>query len=237
VTAAVVGVSCYTPRGSDGKNFSLPFEYISSLQRAGLGAIILPTDASIAVLERIDGLVLAGGGDLEPASYGGQTHATNYMMDGERDAFELRLLDRALTAGLPVLAICRGMQILNVAFGGDLHAHIPERYGGRIAHRLPPREPVQHDVSVREGSRLAGAVGALRIQVMSWHHQAVDSVGEGLEVVAHADDGVIEALEFDDSAWVVGVQWHPELDADENRHQAALFEEFAAKVGQARSSR
>ncbi len=231
MSAPLVGISCYTPRGSDDQRYyQLPRQYVDCLAEAGLEAAILPTGSG-SVLDRAGGLVLVGGGDLDPRTYGGKPHPTNYMVDAERDAFELRLLDRALAAGMPVLAICRGMQILNVAFGGDLVAHIPERYGTTVCHRLPPREPVAHPVSVTANTRLAAALGDTEVQGMSWHHQAVDAVGEGLLVTAHADDGVVEGVETEDGSWVVGVQWHPELDAAENAPQRALFRAFAEAVG------
>ncbi|RMF24469.1 MAG: gamma-glutamyl-gamma-aminobutyrate hydrolase family protein, partial [Deltaproteobacteria bacterium] len=225
----MVVISCYTPCGEDDSSYRLPREYIDCLTAAGLETIIVPAGSG-AALDRADGLVLAGGGDIDPRTYGGKPHPTNYMVDHERDTLELRLLDRALAAGMPVLAICRGMQILNVAFGGDLVAHVPERYGEAVRHRLPPREPVAHQVRVACGSRLAAALGATEVCVMSWHHQAVDAVGEGLSVSAHAEDGVVEALETEDGGWVLGVQWHPELDAREKPPQRRLFDDFAAAV-------
>ncbi|RMD81596.1 MAG: gamma-glutamyl-gamma-aminobutyrate hydrolase family protein [Candidatus Dadabacteria bacterium] len=224
----LVGITCYTPAADGSENYSLPQQYVACLRAAGLEVAILP-DGDAAMIERLDGLVLAGGGDLDPELYGGSAHPTIYHVDRRRDEFELRLLDRALAAGMPILAICRGMQILNVAFGGSLVPHIPERYGLRVAHRLPPRKPVPHAVIVRAETRVAQALGGRkRVEVVSWHHQAPDAVGEGLAVVAHAPDGVIEALEADDCAWVVGVQWHPELDAARNPAQADLFRGFAA---------
>jgi putative glutamine amidotransferase len=168
-------------------------------------------------------LVLAGGGDIDPRLYGARAHETNYMIDPARDRFEIRLVEHALSSGMPVLAICRGMQILNVALGGDLVAHVPERWGEGILHRAPPRVPVTHDVEIEPGSRLFRILGEARIPVVSWHHQAVDRMGDGLRIVAHSDDGLPEAVEMAGAAWVLGVQWHPELDAHISPPQAALF--------------
>ncbi len=232
MNAPLVAISCYTPcGGGNAQYYQLPREYLDCLAAVGLEVMILPGGGGSA-LEQVSGLVLAGGGDLDPRTYGGKPHPANYMVDAERDAFELRLLDRALAAGMPVLAICRGMQILDVGFGGNLVAHVPERYGTRVCHRLPPREPVAHPVSVTPGTRLASALGETDVRVMSWHHQAVDAVGEGLLVTAHAADGVVEGVETEDGSWVVGVQWHPELDATENAPQRALFHAFAESVGE-----
>jgi len=178
------------------------------------------------VAQRLDGLVLAGGGDLDARRYGGHPNQYSYMVDPQRDGFELALADYAIGAGLPLLAICRGLQILNVTRGGSLIAHLPERYGERVAHRLPPREPVAHSVSVAPGTKLAKILGEGSFEVMSWHHQAIERLGEGLVAVAHADDGVIEAVELDAPGWLVAVQWHPELNAATSRAQARLFEGF-----------
>ena len=200
--SVVVGVTAYTPRGGDGKSYSLPCEYVDSLLAAGVEPVLLATGDAGAQLEVLDGLVLAGGGDVDPQVYGGSGHETVYMVDRRRDEFELELARTSLSLAMPLLAICRGMQILNVALGGTLLAHIPERYGDAIAHRLPPRKPVPHRVAVAEGSELAEIVGAGNVEVVSWHHQAVDRLGRGVRVVAQATDGVVEAVAL---LWVAGI--------------------------------
>jgi putative glutamine amidotransferase len=136
---------------------------------------------------------------------------------------------------MPLFAICRGMQVLNVALGGTLVPHLPELYGDTVTHRNPPREPVPHDVVVREGSRLAQCIGPGTHEVVSWHHQAVAELGRGLTPSAHAADGVVEALDVDAGSWVAAVQWHPELNAATSPAQAKLFSSFVDVVaGRAR---
>src|SRR5439155_21429241 len=129
---------------------------------------------------------------------------------------------------VPPLAICRGVQVVNVALGGTLHAHVPDVVGEVIAHRLPPREPVPHAISVDPSSELARIMDSTDVVPMSWHHQAVDRPGEGLRAVAWAPDGTIEALECDGLPSLVAVQWHPELTADTDPSQAALFDALVA---------
>jgi putative glutamine amidotransferase len=165
----------------------------------------LPPDQ---VLERIEGLLLTGGGDVDPRRYGGVPSPQCGGVDQERDAFEISLVRRAVGAGLPVLAVCRGCQVLNVALGGTLTQHLPEVT--ELEHLVPePRTATVHHVEVEEGSQLARIVGAPRIDVNSIHHQAVELVAPELAVVGRADDGVVEAIEHP-SLPVLGVQWHPE---------------------------
>ena len=226
---SLVGVTSYTPTGGDKKSYSLPCEYVDALAAANVDVVLLPPGADPDLLSRLDGLVLSGGGDIDPRTYAGTAHDTMYMIDPRRDEFELALTERALRCDMPLLAICRGMQLLNVYFGGSLVPHLPEVYGETVPHRLPPREPVAHAVAVDESSRLAKMVGSgAGLEVMSWHHQAIDRLGAGLRIVARAQDDVPEAVETDAGEWVLGVQWHPELNASSNRNQAALFEGFAA---------
>ncbi len=228
----VVGVSSYTPAMTENGNYSLPRQYLEQLHNAGLETVLLTAGSAQACLARLDGLVLTGGGDIEPAVHGAAEHATTYMIDRGRDDFELSLYDVAVDLGMPVLGICRGAQIVNIHHGGDLVVHLPERFGDGLAHRAPPREPVEHEVQIEPGSALASIVGERPLPVMSWHHQCVDRVGAGLRVVAQAEDGVPEALELADTSgrWMVAVQWHPELDADRRPRQAALFSAFSKAV-------
>jgi putative glutamine amidotransferase len=219
----VVGVTSYTPGAREEGSFELPCAYVESLRAAGAEVVLLATGTAQALLPRVDALVLAGGGDVDPGAYGGEPHETNYMIDPVRDAFELDLVRDASVRRMPILAICRGMQILNVARGGTLVAHVPERWGENVVHRAPPRAPIPHEVHVDAGSRLADIVGAGRLDVVSWHHQAIDALGGGLRVVARSDDGVPEAVETPKPEWIFGVQWHPELDARVNPRQHALL--------------
>jgi len=174
----------------------------------------------------VDGLILAGGGDIAPAAYDGEPHETIYSVSEERDQFEFALVRAALVRpSTPLLCICRGMQVLNVACGGSLHAHVPERFGATVAHRLPPRLRSQHAVRIAAESFLARLVGIGEPEVCSWHHQAIDRLGNGLRPVAWAEDGVIEAIEHTTHSWCIGVQWHPEMqlgDANQQRLFAGL---------------
>ena len=224
----VVGVSSYTPAMTENGSYSLPRQYLDQLQNAGLETVLLTAGSARACLARLDGLVLTGGGDIEPAVHGAAEHATTYMIDRGRDDFELSLYEVAVDLGMPVLGICRGAQIVNIHHGGDLVVHLPDRFGDGLAHRAPPREPVAHEVRIEPATELASIVGEQPLSVMSWHHQCVDRVGAGLRVVAQAEDGVPEALELADSGgrWMVAVQWHPEWKATENEFSSAIFRAF-----------
>jgi putative glutamine amidotransferase len=234
----LVGITTYTPPSDEKRQYSIPGEYVDAVRAAGIEVLLLAEGDAEACLRPLDGLVLSGGGDLDPETYGGEVHEKTYMVDRERDRFELELAQLVLDKGMPLLGICRGLQILNTALGGSLVPHVPERYGEVIAHRAPPREPIAHDVEVlATPSRLAAAIGSGSAKILSWHHQAVDRLGQGLTVTARAADGLIEALEPDGDGWVVAVQWHPELNAATDSKQAALFEAFRNAAAQYRKER
>ncbi len=214
--------------------FAVPERYVSALRRAGLRPVVLPgRDPAPAeeVLGPFAGLLLAGGGDVEPGRYGAAAHPSVYGVDADRDAFESDLFAVAHTRAVPILAVCRGMQILNVARGGTLTQHIPDRLG--VTHGDPSTGlSASHPVRVESGSRLAGAVGAGQLdRCTSHHHQAVDRIGADLVPVSWSDDGVVEGLEpTDGDGWTVAVQWHPEATAAEDPNQQALFDAFADQV-------
>ena len=196
--------------------------------------MILPeTDlqAVASMLDMFDAVLLLGGGDVDPTRYGGDLHHEVYGVDPHRDELEIALVSEADRRGLPTLAVCRGIQVVNVARGGTLHQHVPD-LPGVIDHRPPPSEgsnPIIHEVRVEPDSRIAGATGRTVLRCASHHHQAVDLLGEGLHVVGRSEDGVIEALEGDDG-WLVAVQWHPELTAEEDPTQQALFDALAERA-------
>ncbi len=227
MTAPLIGLTTYHRNGDN--KFELPAEYVDAVRRAGGIPVLLPPGESRRedVLHRLDAVILTGGGDLSPEAYGGSDHPTLYLVDDERDESELALARRAVDTGLPTLGICRGTQVLNVALGGTLVEHLPDVVGEEVAHRAPPRDPIPHVVVVEPSSRLAGVVGDLRFECASWHHQGLKEVAGGLEVVAHAPDGTIEAVELPSHPWLVAVQWHPELTAANDPIQQRLFEALA----------
>ena len=217
----LIGITTY---GRDAAgSYSLPACYVDAVRRAGGSALLLAPGDSI-VPAPLAGLVLAGGGDLDPALYGGKSHPTVYMTDAERDDSELALIRSAIDRGLPPLCICRGLQVLNVALGGTLVAHLPERVGARLAHRVPPRNPAWHGVAVEPDTRLAEIIGPAPSPGASWHHQAIDRLGRELRVTARAADGTIEAVELPDHPFLVAVQWHPEITAADQPDHQALFD-------------
>ncbi|HXF35907.1 MAG TPA: gamma-glutamyl-gamma-aminobutyrate hydrolase family protein, partial [Actinomycetota bacterium] len=181
------------------------------------------------ILRPFDGLLLLGGGDVEPARYGGPRHAEVYGVEPDRDELEIRLLREADRAGLPALCICRGIQVLNVAFGGTLIPHLPDVQGLGEHRGASYGSSVEHAVKVEPGSRLALATGGEVLTCSSHHHQGLDRLGEGLSVVGRSDDGLVEAVERD-RGWVLGVQWHPEESADRDPAQQALFDALVAQA-------
>ncbi len=225
----LIGLATYGR--NDRGRYELGAQYAQCVYRAGGAPALLPPvgDGELAGywLDHVDGLILTGGGDLDPRLCGGDMHATNYNIDPERDGAELALAREALRHAKPALAICRGMQVLNVVMGGTLHAHIPDVFGDQVAHRLPPREPTVHSSRLIPGSRIARLLGVSDVEGVSWHHQAIDKVADGLVATAYAPDGVIEAAEVVDHPWFMAVQWHPEMSADEDPLQQRLFDELA----------
>jgi putative glutamine amidotransferase len=227
--APLIGISSYA-RAGEPEFFSLPAGYVDAVRLGGGVPIILPPGEAQPekLLDLVDGLIIAGGGDLSPALYGGAPHESVYDVSDERDSFELDLTRAALgRADVPLLCICRGLQLLDLVCGGSLHVHLPDAFGERVVHRLPPRLPTLHPVRVEPGSRLAEILGGSELQTCSWHHQAVDRIGTDLEPVAWSADGVVEALEHTRHPWCIAVQWHPEMQLDQPQAQR-LFRAFVA---------
>jgi len=227
---ALVGVTTYHREIEERARFYLPSAYVDAV-RAGGGIPVLLTpgeERPAELLERLDALVFSGGGDLDPVHFGGDTHPRSYFICEERDAFELQLIRAALERKTPVLAICRGVQVLNVALGGSLHPDLEDAFGDAVSHRKSQTCHTYHAVELDPSSRLAALMGAREIaEVASWHHQAVDRLGAGLRAVAWAPDGTVEALELSEAPQLLAVQWHPELQIESGSVHRRLFEAIA----------
>jgi putative glutamine amidotransferase len=212
----------------------LPYAYMTAIQRAGGLALMIPPDPELErdpdqVLDLIDGLILAGGSDIDPSTYGAERHPQTKETVPERDATELALVKRAWERDLPVLGICRGMQLLNVALGGTLRQHLPDEFGHEDHRRVPGSfDGADHDVRLAAGSLAAKAAGEEVHVTKSHHHQGIAEIGGGLEVTGHSTlDDLPEAVEAPGHRFVLGVQWHPEAD-ERSRVVAALVEEARA---------
>lgn len=211
----------------------IPLSYVRAVEAAGGRPLLVPPaeDGAAETLEALDGVVFSGGNDLDPDVYGAEPHPATGGVNTPRDRAELALLTAALERDMPVLAVCRGSQILNVARGGDIVQHLPEVTGSE-AHREVPGVFSDHDVRVEDGSRLAAALGREHAPVKSHHHQAYGRIGAGLREVAWAEDGTVEALEDPGKRFAVGVLWHPEEDED-----ARLFEALVTEAREYRARR
>jgi putative glutamine amidotransferase len=235
----VIGLTTYLERAQTGiwdvHAGLLPHVYFDGIARAGGIAVLLPpqpVDDAIAdrVLDGLDGLVITGGKDVDPTVYGQQPHPETDEPRRDRDAWEFALLTRAIQRGLPVLGICRGAQVLNVALGGTLHQHLPDVVG-HSNHQLGNAVFGTSQVQTVPGTRLAALIGETS-DAQCYHHQAIDKLGEGLIVSAQDSDGVIEAVEIPGENFVLAVQWHPEERLDDLRLFAGVVEAAAAYATQ-----
>ena len=210
----------------------IPADYVYAVERAGGRALLVPPseDGVEETLQALDGLLFSGGSDLDPGLYEQEPHEETFGIHKARDRAELVLLEAALERDMPVLAICRGSQVLNVARGGDLVQHLPEVVGDE-KHKHTPGAFADHDVTLEDGTRLGSLLGD-RAPVKSHHHQGIGRIGEGLRVAAHAEDGTVEAVEDPGRRFAVGVLWHPEAGED-----ARLFEELVREAAQYRAGR
>ncbi len=203
--------------------------YLLAVQQAAGVPLLLPPrldDAALgALIERLDGVVLTGGGDIDPARFDELAHPTVSEVSPARDALEIALVEHALGRELPILAICRGLQVLNVALGGSLFQDVGTDPGTQVAHsQEAPRNIPTHRVKIDSGSQLAGVLGVDALGVNSLHHQAIKALGRGLRAVAFAEDGLIEGAELDDeSRFVLGIQWHPEEMVTDSAPARRLF--------------
>ncbi len=215
----IIGITTYGRNETN--HFSLPASYGDAVQAAGGVPILLtPQTHPARMLQIVDGLIFAGGGDIDPIAYGGTDHPTIYSVDPERDRFELHLAELALKSAIPVLAICRGLQIFTVVTGGDLVPHVPEVFGTTVAHRLDhPRRPIEHPVEIVAESRLALILETTSVSVVSWHHQAVRTLPPNWQLLAQAADGLVEAMEYQHHPWLLALQWHPEMSGRDSVQQ------------------
>jgi putative glutamine amidotransferase len=236
VARPVVGITTYITPTTFGvweiESALVPADYVRAVEGAGGRALLVPpSDEGIEeTLDAVDGLIFSGGSDLDPSLYGQDPHAETNGVVLARDRAELGLLRAALARDMPVLAICRGSQVLNVALGGDLVQHLPDVVG-HDRHKHTPGVFADHDVDIDDGTRLRAIVGE-HAPVKSHHHQGFGRLGEGLRAAAHADDGAVEALEDPDRRFAVGVLWHPEAGED-----MKLFEALVEEAGRYRSDR
>jgi putative glutamine amidotransferase len=236
VARPVVGITTYvTPAkwGSWEQDAALvPTQYVDAVERAGGRALLVPpsNEGIEETLDAVDGLIFSGGSDLDPGMYEQEAHPETVGVVPERDDAELALLTAALERDMPVLAICRGSQVLNVALGGDLVQHLPEVVGDE-KHKHTPGVFADHDIEVVPETRIGGLLGD-RAPVKSHHHQGFGRLGEGLVEAARADDGTLEAVEDPSRRFALGVLWHPEAGED-----LKLFEELVREAGEYRASR
>jgi putative glutamine amidotransferase len=201
----------------------LPETYTNRVAEAGGSPVLLvPGSNPDGIVDRLDGIVLVGGQDVDPKAYGAVPGVSTQVPDRRRDSFETALVIAATQRDLPLLAICRGMQVLNVVRGGTLHQHLPDVIDHE-GHSPGPGLYGETAVTIEAGSTLARSLGRTTAVVACYHHQGIDQLGEGLVVVGRADDGVVEAIEDPSLRFMIGVQWHPEVVGD-----AALFGSFIA---------
>jgi len=219
----------------DQQAYLTPRGYIDAVHRAGGLAVLIPPDPELEtnpdeILDRLDGVILAGGADIDPAYYGADPHPATNGTVPERDSFEIALARRALERDMPLLGICRGMQLMNVATGGTLNQHVPESHGHEDHRRSPGSfDDADHDVRLEPGSLAARAAGEEQHGTKSHHHQGIDALGEGLKVTGWADlDDLPEAIEAPDRRFALGVQWHPEVDP-----RSRVLKSFVADTAEA----
>lgn len=243
MTRPVIGICTAIERAKwsvwDQRAALLPLSYIEAVQRAGGLVTMLPPDPVLAedpdqALALLDGVILAGGADIDPASYRREAHPETIGTAPARDAFEIALTRAAIERDLPLLGICRGMQLINVACGGTLLQHLPEHFGHHEHRRVPGSfDGAEHDVILSEGSLAANAAGELLHSTRSHHHQGVEQLGEGLIVSGVSTlDQLPEAIESPDARFVLGVQWHPEADLASSVVGALVEAAAAARVSE-----
>lgn len=233
--APLIGI---TTERNDNGDYLIPGDYVDAVRRAGGIPLLIPNgEPNLAtVLDTIDGLILSGGGDIDPAHYGSPGHDAVDLVDAERDATEIALARIVAASDMPAFGVCRGAQVLNVALGGTLVEHLPDEVGDAVVHRQTPPGPIFHPIVVEQDSKVGAILGGAQVEAASWHHQAIRSVAPGLNVVAVAPDGTIEAVEMPSHPWLVAVQWHPEISASRDTAQQRLFDAFIQAARQRRQA-
>ena len=235
----VIGITTYVTPAKWGywdlEASLIPHNYVRAVEQAGGRPLLVPpsNEGIEETLDSLDAIVFSGGSDLDPAHYGEEPHPETFGIHEERDRAELELMKAALGRDMPVLGICRGVQVLNIARGGNLIQHLPEIVGHEGHKHDPPGSFSDHDVEIEPETTLAKILGD-RHPVKSHHHQGLDAVGKGLRVSAHADDGSIEGVEDPEHRFAVGVLWHPEAGEDRKLFQALV--EQAREYKQARAA-
>jgi putative glutamine amidotransferase len=227
----IIGITAY-PNG-EGHGYHTPYLYVQCVLKAGGVPILFPPIGMDTVphwLSIVHGIVLVGGGDIEPSRFTDKNHETIYNLNPVRDETELEIARLAIEKKIPMLGICRGLQIINTLLGGTLHLHLPDVVSGNVDHRVPPRDPTMHPVRVKTDSNLAKIMQNDRVNISSWHHQAIENLGKGVIPIAWAEDEVIEAIEIENNPQITAVQWHPEITALEDKSQLRLFENLITQA-------
>lgn len=229
MTSPIIGITTSAERTEKGVDRAfVNAAYIRAIQRAGGVPLLLTPFHSVASLAqlRVDGVLLTGGGDIDPVRFAEPRHAKTDLISAERDELELdRVTRQAIDSGLPLLAICRGLQVVNVALNGTLHQHVPDVFGEEIAHaQVGARSYASHEVAIAPNTLLAELSGGERLRVNSFHHQAIKDLGDGLRPIAWSDDKVVEAVDLPGArGFMLAVQWHPEELAENDPAAARLF--------------
>ncbi len=231
----LIGMTTWrSPRPSNRFQYAVSSGYVAAVEEAGGIAVTLPAQlrAVPELIATLDALILTGGGDIDPVHYGQPLHPATHSIDPDRDRFELDLTRMAVERGLPLLGICRGIQVINVALGGTLIQDIPAEVPAALVHQTPEDAPIAtHPVCLQTDSRLAALIQCADLLTNSAHHQAIQSLAPALRVVGWSQDGVVEAVESTDQSFVIGVQWHPEIlfrDAAPHRRLFACLVEACA---------
>jgi putative glutamine amidotransferase len=233
MSTPMIGITTFRQQNKYGLPMICLMEsYVQAVVQAGGAPFLiplgLPEDLLKEMVAKVDGMLFTGGGDIDPALYGGEAHEKVDQIDADRDRIEMQAIKESLRVRKPFLGICRGLQLVNVAAGGGLHTHISDQHPNALEHCYYPEWPrayLAHEISLKEGSRLAQVMGVQQAQVNSQHHQGISVLGRGLEANAFAPDGLIEGIEIPNYPFGMAVQWHPEWLQDQ-QPMRALFASF-----------